>query len=177
MDLIIPCNCFGFIFASKPERSFSSPFQQNTTTIILATLQQIAMSMTTHGPPCDSTTGIPSLAENLSLENANPTFTLFPKLPPELRLKILRRALPFSRKGRRFIEVKARIGASSRHSKEPCWFVLDDNAYSSDVKDVGLLRASKESRDAYLRYFDKSLRAKGQGLIRYQEDDIIYVGK
>jgi hypothetical protein len=133
--------------------------------------------MATQAPPSDSTTGIQSLAENPSLANPNPTFTLFPKLAPELRLKILKHALPFNRKGRRFIEVRARIGAPSRHSKEPCWFILDDNAYSSDVKDMGLLGANKESRDAYLRYFNKSLKVKGQGLIRYQEDDIIYVGK
>jgi 2EXR family len=100
----------------------------------------------------------------------------FPKLPTELRWKILEHALPIGTKGRRFIQVKARISAPSRFQK-PAWFVLEENAYSSDVKDVGLLSANKESRNIYLRYFGKSLRAKGDGLIRYRDDDTIYICK
>ena len=138
--------------------------------------------MDSRDPSSDSSTSIECLLEEIALatpQSAEPNlhlaFTLFPKLATELRLKILEHALPIGNKGRRFIEVKARISAPSRRSKEPCWFILEDNAYSTDVKDVGLLGANKESRDVYLRCFDKLLRAKGDGLIRYHEDDIIFV--
>jgi hypothetical protein len=124
----------------------------------------------------NSTDGIRPLLEKLGLADP-PTFTLFPKLPPELRLKILKDTLLIGPQRRRFIRVKARIDAPSRHSKKPCWFIIEDNECSADIKDIGLLRTNKESRDVYLRYFNKALRAKGEGLIRYHDDDIIFVCK
>jgi 2EXR family len=126
----------------------------------------------------DVTVAVQQLLNKLTLEDPGTTFTLFPKLPTELRLKIFGAALPTGDKRRRFIQVKGRIGALSRRSKnEPCWFILEDNAGSSDVKNVALLGANKESRYVYLRHFTKSLRAKGKGLIRYHEDDTIFVCK
>ncbi|KAE9380780.1 hypothetical protein N431DRAFT_324908 [Stipitochalara longipes BDJ] len=131
--------------------------------------------MASEEPTSDATAAIQPLLEDFTLTDPLPTFTFFPKLPPELRLKILEDALPVGLKGCRFIQVKARIGASSRHSSEPCWFILDDNACSSDVKDIGLLAANKECRHVFLRHFNKSLRSKGKGLIRYHEDDTIFI--
>jgi hypothetical protein len=134
-------------------------------------------SMATQGPASDFTAAIQPLLEDLALADPQPTFTLFPKLPPELRLKILKDALPVGHKGRRFIRVKARIGALSPRSKDPCWFIVDNNAYSPDVKDIGILGVNKEFRHVYLRHFDKTLKAKGVGLIRYHENDIIFICK
>ncbi|KAH8755454.1 hypothetical protein F5882DRAFT_444769 [Hyaloscypha sp. PMI_1271] len=131
--------------------------------------------MATQGPTSDITAAIQPLLGDLTLADSQQTFTLFPRLPPELRLKILKDALPVGHKGRRFIRVKARIGAPSPRSKEPCWFIVDNNAYSSDLKDVGLLGVNKEFRHVYLRHFDKTLAAKGVGLIRYHENDIIFI--
>ncbi len=131
--------------------------------------------MAAQSPTCCSIVEIQSLLDKLTLANLQPTFTLFPKLPPELHLKILEDALPIGRKGYRFVKVIGRISAPSRHSKEHCWFILGNNAYSSDVKDIGLLGENKETRNVYLRYFNKALRAKGEGLIRYHENDAIFV--
>jgi hypothetical protein len=133
--------------------------------------------MATQGPTSDITAAIQPLLGDLTLADSQPTFTLFPRLPPELRLKILKDALPVGHKGRRFIRVKARIGAPSPRSNEPCWFIVDNNAYSSDVKDVSLLGVNKEFRHVYLRHFDKTLAANGVGLIRYHENDIIFICK
>jgi hypothetical protein len=134
-------------------------------------------SMATQDPTNDFTAAIQPLLEDLTLADPQPNFTLFPKLPPELRLKILKYALPVGHKGRRFIRVKARIGAPSSRSKEPCWFIVENNACSSDVKDIGLLGVNREFRHMYLRHFDKTLTAKGVGLIRYHENDIIFICK
>jgi len=130
--------------------------------------------MASEHPTSDDVAAIEPLLEGLTLAEQPPTFTLFPKFPPELRLKILEDALPLGVKGRRFIQVKARIKAPS-HLKIPCLFILDDSVCSSDVKDIGLLSANKESRQVYLRHFNKSLRAPKRGLIRYHENDTIFI--
>lgn len=133
--------------------------------------------MTPQGPDYDLV-AIQSLLAKLTLADTNsqPTFALFPELPPELRLKILHEALPIGNKGGRFIQLKARIDARSRRSKgEPCWFIVEDNADFSNVRDLALLRTNKESRNEFLHHFDKSLRAKGEGLIRYRSTDTIYI--
>ena len=78
--------------------------------------------MASQDPTTDEITAIVPLLEVLTLADPAPTFTLFPKLPPELRLKILEDALPIGVRGRRFIQVKVRIGAPSR-SRKPCWII------------------------------------------------------
>jgi len=132
--------------------------------------------MASQDPTTDEITAIVPLLEVLTLADPAPTFTLFPKLPPELRLKILEDALPIGVKGRRFIQVKVRIGAPSR-SRKPCWFILDENVSSADVKDIGLLGVNKECRRVFLNRFNKQLRAAGKGLIRYNEADTIFICK
>jgi hypothetical protein len=124
----------------------------------------------------DAAAAIHTLLDKTTLATQHQTFTLFPKLPTELRLKIFKHALPIGTTGKRIIQVKARITAPSR-SQKPLWFILEDNVSSSDVKDVELLRTNKESRELYLSYFNKSLKAKGEGLIRYHVDDTIYICK
>lgn len=130
--------------------------------------------MDSQKPTSNEFARIQPLLEELTLADQPPTFTVFPKLPPEIRLKILEDALPVGAKGRRFIQVKARISAPSR-SRKPCWFILEDNAYSSDVKDIGLLGANKETRQVFLSHFNKSLRTTNKGLIRFNKADTIFI--
>jgi hypothetical protein len=105
------------------------------------------------------------------------SFTLFPNLPIELRLKIWKYALPRppSRK-RRVVQVFARVSTTLK-TRDYSRFILEDNIHSAGIREVGMLGANWESRAVYLRTFPFSLRTVKKGLIQYGSEDIIYICK
>jgi len=115
-------------------------------------------------------------------------FTLFPKLPPELRQKIYNDAMPTGPHGYRMLKVTGHIIAPSNSSRghtlkpepKPCSieFALEENAHSASVKDLALSCTCLESRVIFLQRNPLALRTtRERSLIRYAKQDIIYIGK
>ncbi len=103
------------------------------------------------------------------------SFTLFPELPIELRLKIWKHALPMPpHRKRRMIQVFARISTTLK-TRDYSRFIPQDNIHSAVLREVGMLRANWESRAVYLRRFPFSLRTWNKGLIQYGSADVIYI--
>jgi len=103
------------------------------------------------------------------------SFTVFPKLPIELRLKIWKFALPMPRKRvRRILRVRARVSTTLK-TKDYSRFFLEDNPHAASIRDIGMLGANWESREVYLSFFTNFLPTKKNGLIRYHVNDIIYI--
>ena len=122
-------------------------------------------------------------------------FTLFPKLPTELRLIIWKFALPngAADDGKRifclntqFVNDDTRLNAifyltTSRHA--PCdpsprnkaEMNVEYENWRRDMRDVGLLRACKESRDVFLRAFPHTLSTTNGGVIRFDDQTTIHV--
>jgi hypothetical protein len=106
-------------------------------------------------------------------------FTLFPSLAPELRLKIFKHALPSSPIRHRLLRVTAEYSTEKPLFKNEGFlkFRLLDNLHSASVKDIAFLSACTESRDVFLSRFKLYLHAGNGGLIRYAEEDVVYIGK
>ncbi|KAE9376622.1 hypothetical protein N431DRAFT_453027 [Stipitochalara longipes BDJ] len=107
-------------------------------------------------------------------------FTLFPKLPPELRQKIFKDAIPTGSQGFRVLKVYGAIvgeeNKNRKHKPRPhIEFELEKGHKKKLAKHMSLSRASKESRDAFLRSNPHLLRTKKEGLIRFATEDVIYV--
>jgi hypothetical protein len=136
-------------------------------------------------------------------------FTLFPKLPTELRLKIFKHALPIGSKGFRILkvncdfviveeeeeeeeeeekqktkrrgqknpfEIKLKLKLQPRYNPKSYFrFNLEDNSDSKAVRDIALSEVCMESRGVFLRTFTQSVRTEGEGLIRFDEEDILYI--
>ncbi|KAN0117053.1 hypothetical protein V8E51_003030 [Hyaloscypha variabilis] len=105
-------------------------------------------------------------------------FTLFPKLPTEIRLKIFRHALPSTT----MVQVTKKVRADDDAGrvnlpKTNSWFIfrLLEHRHNSYVSDVSLLSASTESRGIYLKHFNGSLKTAKGGLIRFSKEDIVYI--
>ena len=119
-------------------------------------------------------------------------FTVFPKLPPELRQKIFKDALPTGSRGYRMLSVLGTVivpdrrkNSSAKKSKskpEPnpkayFEFTLERNSDDHTLKELALSRSCRESRAVFLKCNPYTLIAKGEGLIRFAKDDIIYLSK
>ncbi|KAH7416761.1 hypothetical protein BKA64DRAFT_636160 [Cadophora sp. MPI-SDFR-AT-0126] len=85
--------------------------------------------------------GFPAISETLGLIS---DFTLFPKLPTEIRLKIWFHSLP----GPRVIEIDRTMGVGST------WCCRKE----SQGIPSGLLRANRESRREFLRFYSRFLK-------------------
>ncbi|PMD63448.1 uncharacterized protein K444DRAFT_715156 [Hyaloscypha bicolor E] len=116
-------------------------------------------------------------------------FTVFPTLPPELRQKIFKDALPSGSRGYRVLKVYGTIimsgrrrSSSAKESKskpEPnpkayIEFTLERNSDEHTLKDLALSRSCTESRAVFLTRSPYTLIAKREGLIRFAKDDIIH---
>jgi hypothetical protein len=119
-------------------------------------------------------------------------FTVFPKLPPELRQKIFKDALPSSSRGYRVLKVYGTVivpdrpkNSSAKESKskpEPnpkayIEFTIVRNSDNHTFKDLALSRSCTESRAVFLTRSPYTLIAKREGLIRFAKDDIIHLSK
>jgi hypothetical protein len=119
-------------------------------------------------------------------------FTVFPKLPPELRQKIFKDALPSGSRGYRVLKVYGTIivpdrrrNSAAKESKskpEPnpkpyIEFTLERNSDEHTLKDLALSRSCTESRAVFLKRNPYTLIAKREGLIRFAKDDIIFLSK
>jgi hypothetical protein len=112
------------------------------------------------------------------------TFTPFPKLPIELRLKIFKLALPTGPNGFRMLKVnvEATVAEPKKLTTEGYlqyqWvFSLQNNDHVFEIKEVALSATSKESRAAYLEIFRHALRGQKSSLIRFGGDDVIYISE
>jgi len=119
-------------------------------------------------------------------------FTVFPKLPPELRQKIFKDALPTGSRGYRMLSVLGTVtvpdrrkNSSAKKSKskpEPnpkayFEFTLERNSDDHTLKELALSHSCRESRAVFLKCNPYTLIAKEEGLIRFAKDDIIYLSK
>jgi hypothetical protein len=119
-------------------------------------------------------------------------FTVFPKLPPELRQKIFKDALPSGSRGYRMLWVYGIVIVPDRcknsstkkskskpkpNSKAYIEFTLPRIFDNHTAKDLALSRSCTESRAVFLKRNPYTLITKGEGLIRFAKDDIIYLSK
>jgi len=122
-------------------------------------------------------------------------FTVFPKLPPELRQKIFRTALPTGSRGFRILKVHGTIfppweevkrGQKISQKKKPkiepeshVEFSLPRRHGLDNItmKELSLSLTCTESREIFLELNSYVLRTKGDGLIRFGKEDVIYIGK
>jgi len=139
-------------------------------------------TMNTHAQATDPTSMHQPLAK----------FTVFPKLPPELRQKIFKDALPSGSRGYRMLWVYGIVIVSDRcknsstkkyksklkpSSKAYIEFTLQRSSDSHTAKDLALSRSCTESRAVFLKRNPYTLITKGGGFIRFAKDDIIYLSK
>jgi len=105
-------------------------------------------------------------------------FTLFPNLPPELCRKIYGHALPSVALGHRMFRVSAEYITTKpgEENKSYIEFTLLDNVHSASFKDIALLGACFESREVFISKFRHHLLASNGGLIRYADEDVVYIG-
>jgi hypothetical protein len=119
-------------------------------------------------------------------------FTVFPKLPPELRQKIFKDALPSGSRGYRMLWVYGTVivpdqckNSSTKKSKSKpkpnskayIEFTIQRSSDSHTAKDLALSLSCMESRAAFLKRNPYTLITEGEGLIRFAKDDIIYLCK
>jgi hypothetical protein len=119
-------------------------------------------------------------------------FTVFPKLPPELRQKIFNDALPSGSRGYRMLWVYGTVivpdqckNPSTKQSKSKpkpnskayIEFTLLRNSGGHTAKDLALSRSCTESRAVFLKRNPYTLITEGEGLIRFAKGDIIYLCK
>lgn len=113
-------------------------------------------------------------------------FKLFPKLPTELRLKVFEYAIPTSKKGeKRVIRVIPFMEGSLPYDFKVTFKILKKSGEgqvrgtltSTEIYDIGLLRACKECRQAFLKAFENcpSLSTIDGGIIRFHQDTYIYL--
>jgi len=62
-------------------------------------------------------------------------------------------------------------------TKDYSRFTLEMNDHSDIIADIGMSRANFESRQVYITAFPNTLKTKKKGVIRYSDEDIIYVCK
>jgi hypothetical protein len=111
-------------------------------------------------------------------------FTLFPKLPIELRLQIFKHAIPKTnnKDEKRVIRVTPSLPRIPKSNDTRVAFQIHKmSGYgprtSPEIFDIGLLGACVESRDVYLKAFQgcADLLTIGGGLVRYDENTFIYI--
>jgi hypothetical protein len=113
-------------------------------------------------------------------------FKLFPKLPTELRLKVFKYAVPTSKKGeKRVIRVIPLMKSSWLWGSRIAFKIRKPTEEgrargtltSSEIYDIGLLGACKESRQVFLKAFENcsSLSTIDGGIIRFHQDTYIYL--
>lgn len=56
-------------------------------------------------------------------------------------------------------------------------FTLEQNPHSETILDLGMSGANYESRQVYISAFPNTLQTNKKGVIRYSDEDIIYVCK
>jgi hypothetical protein len=115
---------------------------------------------------------------NMSLDPPLAEFTLFPKLPIELRLKTFGYALPDG--GRTAIRARVVLKGDRGSFKKRLQFEVRKISGKatrntpSSLLQLGLLGACKESRETYIQSF-KNVLPSPRGLIRFHDDTIIYI--
>jgi hypothetical protein len=112
------------------------------------------------------------------------SFTIFPKFPIELRLKIFKMAIPTGPKGYRMLEVKVElmkakpdIVTDEGRRKYQWVFFLENNDHVSEIQEVSLSSTTRESRAAYLETYRHVLHGEKGSLIRFGGDDVIYISE
>ena len=109
-------------------------------------------------------------------------FALFSSLPVELQLSIWRRSLPISHQGYRILRVRA-IYIPTLQDPQGCWskpflkFQLLENIHSPFLKDLSMLQICALSREIFLARFNNSLGTSNGGMIRFADEDIVYISK
>lgn len=117
--------------------------------------------------------------ETAPLPKALDAFTLFPKLPTELQLKIWKHAGP----NPRIMQVHCIYPAST---KWPCISLQqrcdaeattpgDEVGFGTDTIPSGLLRACKQSRDVILKIPNRCIESGGRKIRFDKENDIIFL--
>jgi hypothetical protein len=113
-------------------------------------------------------------------------FTLFPKLPIELRLQIFKHAIPKpnNKDEKRVVRVTPSLSQIPKSDDTRVAFQIHKTSgygirTSPEIFDIGLLGACMESRDVYLEAFQGCayLLTIGGGLVRYDENTFIYIEK
>ena len=115
-------------------------------------------------------------------------FTLFPKLPIELRLQIFKHAILKTINNLKDEKCVIRVTPSlpripKSNDTRVAFQIHKMSDYgtrtSPEIFDIGLLGACVESRDVYLKAFQgcADLLTIGGGLVRYDENTFIYIDK
>lgn len=108
-----------------------------------------------------------------------PTFTPFPKLPPELQLKIWKHAVPSSRVMQIHCIYPASTGSPNLSKAERCDAEAttpgNEVEFGTDALPSGLLSACKQSRKIILEIHDGCIESGGRKIRFDKENDVIFL--